>query len=78
MYSKQGFRSCSSETVRTSASRARCAISAKVVVEAVVAEALILDESVMLEIPLPDCDKQVIQAKVARAMGQSTDSSSRR
>ena len=36
---------------------------------AFVAEALILDESVTLEIPLPDCDKQVIPAKVVRAMG---------
>ena len=43
---------------------------------AFVAEALVLSESVTLEIPLPDCDKQVIPAKVVRA--QSTDSSSRR
>ena len=36
---------------------------------AFVAEALIVGESVTLEIPLPDCDKQVIPAKVVRAMG---------
>ncbi len=38
-------------------------------VAAFVAEALILGESVTLEIPLPDCDKQVIPAKVVRALG---------
>jgi len=38
-------------------------------VGAFVAEALILSESVILEIPLPDCDKQVIPAKVVRALG---------
>jgi hypothetical protein len=38
-------------------------------VGAFVAEALILSESVTLEIPLPDCDKQVIPAKVVRALG---------
>jgi hypothetical protein len=36
---------------------------------AFVAEALILGESVTLEIPLPDCDKQAIPAKVVRALG---------
>jgi hypothetical protein len=36
---------------------------------AFVAEALILGESVTLEIPLPDCDKQVIPAEVVRALG---------
>ena len=36
---------------------------------AFVAEALILGESVTLEIPLPDCNKQVIPAKVVRARG---------
>jgi hypothetical protein len=36
---------------------------------AFVAEALIPGESVMLEIPLPDCDKQVIPAQVVRALG---------
>lgn len=36
---------------------------------AFVAEALILSESVTLEIPLPDCDKQVIPAEVVRALG---------
>jgi PilZ domain len=36
---------------------------------AFVAEALIMSESVTLEIPLPDCDKQVIPAKVVRALG---------
>jgi len=36
---------------------------------AFVAEALIVGESVTLEIPLPDCDKQVVPAKVVRAMG---------
>jgi len=36
---------------------------------AFVAEALIPSESVTLEIPLPDCDKQVIPAKVVRALG---------
>ena len=36
---------------------------------AFVAEALILGEAVTLEIPLPDCDKQVIPAKVVRALG---------
>jgi hypothetical protein len=36
---------------------------------AFVAEALVLSESVTLEIPLPDCDKQVIPAKVVRALG---------
>jgi PilZ domain len=38
-------------------------------VGAFVAEALILSESVTLEIPLPDCDKQAIPAKVVRALG---------
>ena len=36
---------------------------------AFVAEVLVLSESVTLEIPLPDCDKQVIPAKVVRALG---------
>ena len=36
---------------------------------AFVADALIVGESVTLEIPLPDCDKQVIPAKVVRALG---------
>ena len=36
---------------------------------AFVAQALTLGESVTLEIPLPDSDKQVIPAKVARALG---------
>jgi hypothetical protein len=36
---------------------------------AFVAETLILGESITLEIPLPNCDKQVIPAKVARALG---------
>jgi len=36
---------------------------------AFVAEALTLGESVTLEIRLPDCDKQVIPAKVVRALG---------
>jgi PilZ domain len=36
---------------------------------AFVAEALILGESVTLEIPLPDYDKQVVPAKVVRALG---------
>jgi hypothetical protein len=36
---------------------------------AFVAEALVLGESVTLEIPLPDSDKQVIPAKVARTLG---------
>jgi hypothetical protein len=36
---------------------------------AFVAEALIPGESVTLEIPLPDCDKQVIPAQVVRALG---------
>jgi hypothetical protein len=36
---------------------------------AFVAESLIVGESVTLEIPLPDCDKQVIPAKVVRALG---------
>jgi hypothetical protein len=36
---------------------------------AFVAEALIVGESVTLEIPLPDCDKQVIPAEVVRAIG---------
>jgi hypothetical protein len=36
---------------------------------AFVAEALTLGESVTLEIPLPDSDKQVIPAKVVRALG---------
>ncbi len=36
---------------------------------AFVAEALILGESMTLEIPLSDCDKQVIPAKVVRALG---------
>jgi hypothetical protein len=38
-------------------------------VGAFVAEALMLSESVTPEIPLPDCDKQVIPAKVVRALG---------
>jgi hypothetical protein len=38
-------------------------------VGAFVAESLIVGESVTLEIPLPDCDKQVIPAKVVRALG---------
>src|SRR6266702_2090451 len=36
---------------------------------AFVAQALVLGESVTLEIPLPDSDKQVIPAKVARVLG---------
>ena len=36
---------------------------------AFVAEPLILGESVTLEIPLSDCAKQVIPAKVVRALG---------
>jgi hypothetical protein len=36
---------------------------------AFVAEALTLDEVVTLEVPLPNCDKQAIPAKVARALG---------
>jgi len=36
---------------------------------AFVAQALVLGELVMLEIPLPNSDKQVIPAKVARALG---------
>ena len=36
---------------------------------AFVAEALILGESVTLEIPLPGCDEQVIPAKVVRTLG---------
>jgi hypothetical protein len=36
---------------------------------AFVAEALILGESVTLEIPLPNTDKQVVPAKVVRALG---------
>jgi hypothetical protein len=36
---------------------------------AFVAEALVLGEFVTLEIPLPDSDKQVIPAKVVRALG---------
>jgi hypothetical protein len=36
---------------------------------AFVADALIVGESVTLEIPLPDSDKQVIPAKVVRALG---------
>ena len=39
------------------------------VVDPFVAHALVLGESVTLEIPLPDSDKQVISAKVARALG---------
>jgi len=36
---------------------------------AFVAEALVLGEFVTLELPLPDCDKQMIPAKVACALG---------
>jgi len=36
---------------------------------AFVAQALVLGELVTLEIPLPDSDKQVIPARVARALG---------
>ena len=36
---------------------------------AFVAEALMLGESVVLEIPLPENDKQVIPAKVVRVLG---------
>ncbi|MGA9307367.1 MAG: PilZ domain-containing protein [Candidatus Sulfotelmatobacter sp.] len=36
---------------------------------AFVAEALTLGESVTVEIPLPDSDKQVIPAKVVRSLG---------
>jgi len=36
---------------------------------AFVAQALVLGELVTLEIPLPNSDKQVIPAKVARALG---------
>jgi hypothetical protein len=36
---------------------------------AFVAQALVLGESVTLEIPLPDPDKQLIPAKVVRALG---------
>ena len=38
-------------------------------VGAFVADALIPGESVTLEIPVPDCGKQVIPAKVVRALG---------
>jgi len=38
-------------------------------VGAFVAEGLILSESVTLEVPLPDGDKQMIPAKVVRALG---------
>jgi hypothetical protein len=38
-------------------------------VGAFVADALIPGESVTLEIPLPDCDKQMIPARVVRALG---------
>ncbi len=41
-------------------------ISAKVVWGAFVAQGLVLGEFVSLEIPLPDSDRQVIPAKVAR------------
>jgi hypothetical protein len=37
--------------------------------KAFVAEALVLGESVTLDIPLPDCDKLEIPAKVVRALG---------
>ena len=37
--------------------------------KAFVAEALVLGESVTLDIPLPDCSKLVIPAKVVRALG---------
>ena len=36
---------------------------------AFVAEILVLGELVTLEVPLPDCDKHVIPAKVIRALG---------
>ena len=36
---------------------------------AFVAEALVLGELVTLELPLPDCSKQVIPAQVVRALG---------
>ncbi|PYX03914.1 MAG: hypothetical protein DMG86_02020, partial [Acidobacteria bacterium] len=36
---------------------------------AFVAEALVLGELVTLEVPLPNCDKQVIPAKIARVLG---------
>ncbi len=36
---------------------------------AFVAEALMLDENVILEIPFPDTDKQIIPAKVVRVLG---------
>jgi len=36
---------------------------------AFVAQALVLGEFVTLEIPLPDSDKQVIPAKIARVLG---------
>jgi hypothetical protein len=69
MCSRQGFRFFSSGTARNVACRAGHAISAKAGWGAFVAEGLILGESVTLEIPLPDCDKQVIPAKVVRALG---------
>src|SRR5713101_7479053 len=38
-------------------------------VGAFISDALIVGESVTLEIPLPDCDKEVIPARVVRALG---------
>ena len=36
---------------------------------AFVAEVLVLGELVTLEVPVPNCDKQVIPAKIARVLG---------
>jgi len=66
MCSRQGFGFVSSGTARDLPCRAGRVISAKVVWGAFVAQGLVLGEFVSLEIPLPDSDRQVIPAKVAR------------
>ena len=68
MRSRRGFGFVSSGTASNLASRGSRDLSESGV-GAFVAEALILSESVTLEIPQPDCDKQVIPAKVVRALG---------
>jgi len=68
MCSRQEFKFASNVTIKTPAGRAGRAISAKVV-WCIVAESLVLDELVTLEIPIESSEKQVIPARVVRAVG---------
>jgi len=67
--SRRGFGFICSVAVRDLACRDGRADLSESGLGAFVAEALVLGEFVTLEVPLPDCDKQVIPAKVIRALG---------